>query len=76
MRHDPIRDLLQQEINNAGFATEIERNAGSIDIGRPGNIKVLNWVDGKDLYIDVAIVNPMSEMRRNFLIEVGVGAAA
>ena len=76
MRHDSIRDLLRQEIENAGFTTEIERNAGSSDKSRPGDIKVLNWEDGKDLYIDVAIVNPMSKMRRNCLIKEGVGAAA
>ena len=73
MRHDSIRDLLRQEIDNAGLTTEIERNAGSSDKSRPGDIKVLNWEDGKYLYIDVAIVNPMSKMRRNCLIKEGVG---
>ena len=76
IRHDSIRDLHRKEIDNAGFTTEIVRKAGSSDKSRPGDIKVLNWKDGKDLYIDVVIVIPMSKMRRDCLIEEGVGAAA
>ena len=43
MRHNSIRDLLRQELSNAGYTTEIERNAGSPDKSRPGDIKILNW---------------------------------
>ena len=31
MRHDCIRDLLRQELNNAGFTVEIEQNSGCGD---------------------------------------------
>ena len=75
MRHDSIRDLLKQEIENAGFTVEIERNAGSDDRSRPGDLKVLRW-KGRDLYIDVSCVNPMTMKWRGAVAESGIGAAA
>ena len=76
MTHDSIKHLLRQELSNAGFTTEMEKNAGSEDKSRPGDVKVINWDEGKDLYIDCAIINPMTRRRKSSLITGGVGAAA
>ena len=76
MRHDSIKHLLQQELSNAGFTTEMEKNAGSEDKSRPGDVKVINWDEGKDLYIDIAIINPKTQSWRRHLSDKGVGAAA
>ena len=66
MRHDSIKHLLQQELKNAGFKTELEKNAGSPDKSRPGDIKDLNWEEGRDLYIDSAIINQCQECQGTF----------
>ena len=76
MRHDSLRDLLRQELSNAGYRVEIERNAGSCDRSKPGDVKVLNWEEGKDLYIDISIINPKVDEWRRHLADKGVGAAA
>ena len=76
MRHDSIRDLLRQELANAGYRVETERNAGSKDRSKPGDVKVLSWDEGKDLYIDCAIINPKTAEWKRYLANNGVGAAA
>ena len=76
MRHNSIWDLLQQELLNAVYKTEIESNAGSPDRCRPGVLNVLNWEKGNDLCIPCAIINPMTKKRQSHLIEGSVSAAA
>ena len=76
MRHNCIRDLLRQELQNAGLKVEIERNAGSEDKSKPGDLKVLKWERGLDLYIDVSCINPKTDLWKSHLVEGGVGAAA
>ena len=53
MRHDSIKYLLQQELTNGGFITEIEKNAGSEDKSYPGDVKVLNWEKKKTFMLTV-----------------------
>ena len=43
MRHNSIRDLLKQELENLGYIVEMEKNAGSEDRSKPGDIKILRW---------------------------------
>ena len=76
MRHDSLRDLLKKELENAAFTVELEKNAGSDDRSKPGDIKILRWKEGRDLYIDFSCVNPMAMSWRSFLAKGGVGAAA
>ena len=49
MRHDCIRDLLRQELENAGFTVEIEQNSGCGDKSKEGDVKVMRWKEGTDL---------------------------
>ena len=56
-----MRDLLKQELENAGHKVEIERNAGSDDKSKPGDLKVLRWERGLDLYIDISCINPKTD---------------
>ena len=72
MRHDSLRDLLKKELENSGFTVELEKNAGSDDRSKPGDLKVLRWKEGRDLYIDVSCVNPMALTRRGHLARNGV----
>ena len=37
MRHDSLRDLLKKKLENAGFTVELEKNAVSDDISKPGH---------------------------------------
>ena len=40
MRHDSIRDLLMQQLEKCGYAVQIEKNAGSPDRSKPGDLKI------------------------------------
>ena len=73
MRHDSIRDLLRQELENLGYTVQIERNAGSDDKSRPGDLKILRWKNGRDLYIDCSVINPKRQKWRTLLSEGGMG---
>ena len=59
-----------------GITVELERNAGSDDRSKPGDLKILCWKEGRDLYIDVSCVNPMALTRRGYLARNGLGGAA
>ena len=76
MRHNCMRDLLKQELENAGHKVEIERNAGSDDKSKPGDLKVLRWERGLDLYIDISCINPKADKWRSHLVDGGASRAA
>ena len=57
-RHDSVRDLIRQQVEKTGFVVEIEKNANSDDRSRPGDLKIIRWKEGRDLYVDYAIINP------------------
>ena len=76
MRHDSIKELLKQKLEETGYTVELEKNAGSDDKSKPGDLKVLRWREGRDLYIDCSIINPKMAKWRNHLADDGVGGAA
>ena len=76
IRYDSLRDLLKKELENTGFIVEVEKNAGSYDRSKRGDLKVLRWEEGRDLYIDFSCVNPLTISWRGHLAKDGVGGAA
>ena len=76
MRHDSIKELLKQQIENCGYVVELEKNAGSDDRSKPGDLKVLRWREGRDLYIDVSVINAKMSCWKNHLADHGAGGAA
>ena len=43
MRHNSIRDLLEQQLEKCGYVVETETNAGSPDRSKPGDLKICRW---------------------------------
>ena len=76
MRHDSIRDLLKQQLEMCAYVVKIEKNAGSPDRSKPGDLKISRWEEGRDLYIDCAIINQKAMEWKRHLVANGVGAAA
>jgi hypothetical protein len=69
-RHNSVRDCLASLCVSAGFGIKVEKSGLSMRTReRPADIFVTNWKDGKDLWIDVAVVNPLcpSNIRRSSL---------
>ena len=64
-RHDYVRDVFAQMIEEAGFEVKIEQrydNNGERIDGRPGDVLIKHWTnDGTDLYIDIVISNTISQ---------------
>ena len=48
MRHDSIKELLKQQIERCSYDVQFEKNAGSDDRSKPGDLKVLRWREGRD----------------------------
>ena len=58
-RHNDVRDCLGRICQLAFIGVEIEKNGLSEKSReRPADIFIPNWKDGKDAWVDVAIINP------------------
>ena len=66
-RHNAIARLIVQAAVYAGFKAEQIKTEhhGGLDDGRPGDVAILNYKDGRTLLIDVCVVNPLATSYRH-----------
>ena len=76
LRHNNIRNTIAKAVRDVGFRTDLEHGGGLGDQRRPGDIIVYNLRNGRDLLIDVAVINPLCSTNVDNLISGGVGASA
>ena len=75
-RHNTVRDLIAKAARDLGFRTDIEHGGGLRDQRRPGDVIVYNWGNGKDLLVDVAVINPLCVTHSENIVKEGVGGSA
>jgi len=59
-RHDSVRDCLASVCRSAGFGVSIEKHGLSERTReKPADVLIRNFKDGKDIWIDICVVNPL-----------------